>query len=129
MKIMESKFKKKVCLDAQYENSIWYKVFCDCEDDDHTCTIEIEYDPEINMLVLNFYKNVCYDWWSCKDNILGKIQNLINRIKKAIRLIFTGTLEMQEFFMLQDISHIQNFIEAMQEGAGYCIEEKKKHDH
>jgi hypothetical protein len=124
---MESKFKTKVSITNIYEHSssIWYNVSCDCNSEDHVCQIEFEYDKKCNMIVLHFYKNVSFDWWKYDSyKFMGKIKNFWNRIKKAFKLLFTGELSMSETFMLVDIKHIESFIEALQEGLGYCKEEK-----
>jgi len=123
----ESKFKKKVSLQNQFENSIWYKVDCACGCDDN-CNIELEYDPDINMIFLNFYKDVSYNWWDEKEGFFNWFKNISIRFKKSMKLLFTGNLEMNENFILQDIDQINNFIEALQEGVEYCKEEKKKQE-
>jgi hypothetical protein len=132
-KKFKSKFGNKVSFLNKYDydkgKSIWYKISCDCGSDDHGATIEIEYDKEINMLFLHFYKEVEYAaWWFWKDdNFLGKIKDIYNciikRIKGSIKLLFTGRLEMEDEFILSREDHINDFIEALQEGKEYCKEE------
>ena len=125
---MESKFKKKVSLQNIYPrfNSINYKIDCDCGSHDHSCSIDFEYDKDLNIIELNFFKDVCYDYWNEKDGIIYWIPKIWRRLTKAIRLVFTGNLEMNDSFLLMDTEHITNFIEALQEGLGYMEECKKK---
>ena len=123
---MESKFKKNVSLTNIYPNSITYKVECGCGNNDHGCHIDFEYDKDINMIELNFYKDVYYDYWNEKDGIIHWFPKMWRRLKKAIILIFTGYMEMNESFTLVDTDHITNFIEALQEGLGYIEEHQKK---
>lgn len=128
---MESKFKTKVSFLNQYDHcsSISYKVECDCHSDDHACIIDMEYDKDMNMINLMFYKDVSFDWWTgdtWHNPIIGRLKNYWNRIKKASKLLFTGEMRMSEEFMLIDVKHIESFIEALQEGLEYCKEEKIK---
>jgi len=126
---MESKFKTKVSLQGKYKDSIWYKLDCDCAAYDHNCMIEIEYDTAFDIINLGFYKTVSFDWWKHNleyDGPFWRVKNYWNRIKKAFILLFTGEMEMEEFLIFTKEEHINDFIEAMQEGLEYCREAKRK---
>ena len=135
-KKFKSKFGTKLSFINNYDHkdgrSIWYKIDCDCSSDEHAANIEMEWDNEINMLVLNFYKEVSYSAWLFwkDDNFFGKAVDayriIMRRIKGAIKLIFTGSLEMQDEFIIQDEQHINDFIEALEEAKQYCREGKKE---
>lgn len=125
----KSKFSKKVSLMGVWDHSssVWYNVDCDCNSPEHRCGIEIEFDKEINMISLHFYKTVSFDWWKYDvDKISGRLQNLWNRIKKSCKLLFTGELEMEDELIMMEFDHIESFIEALQEGLEYCKAEKIK---
>ena len=49
----------------EFEDSIYYRVACSCNSNEHDVTIEFERDQEIpSMIFLNFYKNIawCSHW-------------------------------------------------------------------
>ena len=119
---MESKFKKFVSLNDKYPYMIGYRVDCACGDHEHSSHIDIEYDQELNDIQLVFYKTVHYEYWNENDGFFYWFKNIWVRIKKATKLIFTGDIEMSESFMLIGEDHINNFIEAMQEGLEHCNE-------
>lgn len=133
---MENKFKSKFGEKVSFLNSydystksIWYKIDCSCTSDDHSTIIEMEYDNEMNILSLHFYKDVSYSAWLFwkDDNIFGKFIDSLKIIKRrivgAIKLIFTGHLEMSEEFILMSENHINDFIEALQEAKEFCKED------
>lgn len=137
--VIKKKFKSKFGTKVSFRNnfdhkevrSIWYKVECDCGSDEHAATIEMEYDKEMNMLSLHFYKEVSYSAWCFwkDDNFFGKVKDayriIIRRIKGAIKVLFTGHLPMEDEFLLVDEQHINDFIEALEEAKQYCQEGKK----
>lgn len=150
-KPIESKFFKGVSLIDEYNKSITYKCDCDCGSHDHSVWIDFEIDEDYDLFFLNFYKDVYFFdfpqqdilWFDkfkeifnkkgCRlkamiffyeNTILYNLKQYWYRFKKAIRLFFTGNLEMSEEFILREGEHLDNFIEALIEGRK--IIEKKK---
>ena len=111
---MKSKFPRNVCLNNMYDKSIWYYFHCDCGESNHAATIELE--VEDNIMCLRFYKDVYYAYYG--DNI---IKQWWHRIKGAVRLIFTGYLEVSESMIILHEEHIDNFIDALVEGRNYLV--------
>jgi hypothetical protein len=132
-KEFKSKFGNKVMLNHAWnsssDTSIWYTVACHCGSDDHNISMVLEYDKSINMLVVNFYKSVNYsaefsykhDSDTLVDVAKDKVKIIWKRIKDATILLFTGNVEMEADFILQEPQHIQDFIDAMIEGREYCL--------
>jgi hypothetical protein len=100
--------------------------------------MELEYDKQLNILSLNFYKEVqylaCYfddyNEKSLKDKFLYFITEyknvLVRRIKAACRILFLGRIGMQEEFLLKDSVHINDFIEALKEAKEFCEKDEKE---
>lgn len=114
---MESKFKRGVSLIHNFDDkSLWYSVQCDCGDKECGSIIEIEVDDEFDLIQLHFYQDMFFDSWRYDGSILGNIKGFLYRVKKSLILLFTGRLKMYNDFVLVDKDHINNFIEALQEG-------------
>jgi len=95
-----------------YEDTIMYRVMCDCKSPDHETTISIEYDKDINMVSLSFYKDVCWcPYWETKW-----YNKIWKRITGTLRMLFTGYIELEEEFLIQDDEHIKNIITALIDG-------------
>lgn len=101
---------------------MWYKVGCDCGGDDCGTEIEFEIDKDFSYINVNFYKKVIwadhwgYDrfyerWWA--------------RIKASFKILFTGYIDMEGNFMIQDIDHLDAFIEALEEGKQKMLKLRK----
>lgn len=122
-----SKFKRGVSLIHKFDKSLYYSVTCDCGTPDCGAIIEIEVDEEFGLIEIYFHKNIKYDYWTYSDpGFLNFIKRHLHRWKGAIKLIFTGEITLQDSFVLIDIEHINNFIEALQEGRDYCLKVKEK---
>ncbi len=150
---MESKFSKRVMLVDDRNNSITYRCACDCGEASHDVYIEFEYDKDLeHMLFLNFYKDVYFFdgfrrdilWF---DHVVKKVKerkfkeaasdffddtlfnywkNFRYRLRKAVRILFTGYLEMNEDFILQGVEHIDNFIKVLEEGKNLMLERERE---
>jgi hypothetical protein len=119
---MINKFPKKVMLLDKWEGTdktdraVHCRVACDCGGSDCDVHLDIEYDRELNMVFLEFWKDVYFfDIIRDSEATIDKIKNILYRIRKAIRLVFTGYLKMNEDFVLQEEEHIDNFIQIMQD--------------
>lgn len=150
----KSEFSKLVMLTDDFENSLMYRCACSCSDKGHDIHIDVEYDKELNMVFLNFYKDVGFFnkyrrdilWF---DELLEKMrdsnsnlkecfgyfyentvkyffQNFGYRLRKSFRLLFVGYLEMNEDFIFQDSEHIDNLIKAIEEGRQLLTERQEQ---
>ena len=109
---------KNVMKTNEFDDSIYYRAACSCGSNEHDVTIEFEWDEEFpSMLFLNFYKNIAWcSHWGTNQNWF---QRVWKRIKGSARMLFTGYIELEESFILQDEVNIDSFIEALQEGKKY----------
>jgi hypothetical protein len=106
----------------EYDNvCIMYKATCSCLSPDHDLIISVEKDRETNSINLQFDVNVCFIEESLFDK-KGKrlftlyIKNMWNRFKKSLELLFTGYLEMNSTFIIDDEQQMKDFINSLIEG-------------
>jgi hypothetical protein len=136
----QSKFKRGVSLIHQFDKSLYYSVQCDCGDNECGSIVEIEVDDEFKLIEMHFYKDVHFDFWRYPDDnnlwledgftnfikdlfynkIINGTKRFLYRWKKALILGFTGEIKLHGDFCLINIDHINDFIEALQEGRDYC---------
>jgi len=99
----------------KFEDSVYYRVACSCNSEEHDVILELEIDEDIdNMIFLNFWKKIYWSAnWKSNDNWF---RNILFRIKGALKILFFGYLEFQEDFILEGEEHIDSFINALKEG-------------
>ena len=51
---------------ADYGDSIWYHVECECTDPDHAHQVEVECDPDTSDVAVHVYTHVTTPFW-CKS--------------------------------------------------------------
>ena len=123
----QSKFKMGVSRQSNYSDSICYKIDCDCGNSDCGISMWMKYNKECNSIFLSMYQNTKFDSWRYSDNgFINMIKRIIYKWKQAIRLIFTGEISLEGELVLINLDHINNVIEALQEGRDYCINAKNK---
>lgn len=95
----------------EFKNSVYYRIACDCTDEEHDLTLELDWDDGI--LTLHFFGNLEVSKW-------GAYYNWFERqwwkIKKTFDLWFNGYFEVNYEMMILDEEHLDSFIEALQEG-------------
>lgn len=90
---------------GDFEDSIFFRVGCSCDDPDHDTSIEVCYDEQCNLLSLNFFKKFDVGNWSLK-RVLKLFWDLITK-KPTI---------LYEEMIFADEKHIKDFIKAIEEG-------------
>lgn len=93
------------------ENAIMYRAMCDCSSVDCDLVLDIEHDSELNMIFINFYKNLS---WSSYKHPHNSIMNLLYRIKYACKILFTGSIKVECEFLMKGDS-VKDFIIALEE--------------
>lgn len=123
-----SKFPKGVMfMDKFGDDSIWYRIGCDCMNKECDACMEFEYDKKLNLLFLNFYKDVVVcEPFDDDESIIDKLERYWKRFCKSMKLLFTGYLKMEESFHLREEDHINNFIDALKEGRDYILDGNRK---
>ena len=100
--------------DNPKDTSVWYKTSCACGANEHDCTIVVESDKEHPLDVhMVFYKTISWADYYGKDNFIAR---MVKRVQCALKVLFTGYIELEDEFLFHNEEHINNFIEAMQEG-------------
>ena len=99
-------------------------------------TLELEIDKELQMVNMNFYKDLyyCSYWGDPKhrstlkllygrifkkeppDLLIELLSDFWLRIKGAIRLLLTGRIKVSESFIFGSDKQIDSFIKALDEG-------------
>ena len=106
---------QKVMKTHEFNDSIYYRAACSCGSDEHDVTIEFEKDEGIpSMIFLNFHKKIA--WCSHWGDNLNIFERAWKRIKCSFLMLFTGYVELEESFILQEEENIDGFIEALIEG-------------
>jgi len=72
-------------------------------------------EREFKEAIDDFFDNTLFYYW----------KNFRYRLRKAIRLLFTGYLEMNEDFIFRDNEHIYNLISALEEGRNLILERER----
>jgi len=111
-KNMEEKISKGVMKMYEYKDEIIYKAMCSCGSNDHDLTMAVKYDKKFHSIDLEFWKIVAWNsYW--KDKWYEKWWM---RIKGSLKMLFTGYIEVEEVFLIQDTEVIDNIITAFIEG-------------
>jgi len=105
---------KNVMKIDKYENSITFRLACDCTDHDHDTTITFERDKKVEgMYFIYFHKMMV---WSCYWGHNKWFPRQWRKIKALLKLLFTGYIEIDEEIVLRGEEHINSFIKALEEG-------------
>ena len=105
----------KVWTNSEFLNhpdpSIFYKVICECGE--CSLDLELEYDSELEMLILYFYKEISARDYDKSFNIFKR---LFWRIKTALKVLFKGSIYMDGDLLIRSEQHINDFIAALEQG-------------
>ena len=99
--------------------SVWYRVGCRCSGEECDTTIMFEFDEDFGHIDINFYKKIMWnEYW--RNSLFHK--RWWARIKAACKILFTGYIDLEGNFMIQEQEHLDEFIEALQEGREKMLE-------
>lgn len=115
---------KNVMKVNEWDTEVWYEIGCICTGDDCRSQIAFEIDKEFNHIDIIFYKKVMWaDYWGNNPFYV----KWWKRFKASLRILFTGYIELEGDFMIQDIDHLEAFIEALDEGKQKMLKLKEEH--
>jgi len=142
---------KNIMAISDFEDSITFRCACDCGDESHDIYIDVEYDKDLEMVFLNFYKDVYYYdgthrdilWFdkfkeefrrSIKSSIIFFLENTLiyyyqilkARLKTSFRIICTGYIKCNEDFVIRDADHIDGFIKVLEESKKLLLKRQMK---
>lgn len=111
----------------EFDDSIYYRVACQCGDPQCDLTLEIDYDKKIGTINLFMSKKLMA---SAHWGGYWKYCDFIRVIWKKLGMIWDiatkGYIEVSEETMIQGEEHIDNFIEALQQGKKFMIGKEKE---
>lgn len=113
-----------------FEEAIYYRANCGCGSDDCGLTLELEYDPEINDITLNMHQRLLYCSWFGVDSLdkFYWFKDMWQRIKGALKLLFTGRIRVEESFLFRDPEQMDDFVTAIKEGREKIAKFREDHD-
>lgn len=107
-----SKTTFRVMKTHEFENSVFYRIACDCADPEHDMSMEMSVD-KFPVMELNLY-------WNTETTLFWGTSNWFklqwDKLKIITRLIFTSRITLQGNFLLCDEAHINSLIDALKEG-------------
>lgn len=105
------------------EPTVFYKLDCTCSSDDHILTFILEHDESMVSVCMN--QQLSWSSYYGFNNIFGRTWR---KIKAIIRLIFLDYIEVEGEVILQGEEHIQNFIDALEEGKEQVKKSREKYE-
>jgi len=121
----ESKLSTNVSIDKTFPSSVFYIIQCDCGSKECSAHMIVEADRELNLVRVEFYKEIKLCNYIYPYNIFKEI---LFRIKNAFKIIFTGNITLESDFIISNPKHLDDLITALQESRQYCqkvLEEKQ----
>lgn len=114
----------KIAKLCEYDDYVLFKSTCSCLSNDHDLmiSVEMEEDNGHDSLVLGFSANVSFidNGPAFQESIIEKIdrniRNIFYKIRKSLKLLFTGYLEMDTYFLIDKSEDIEDFLEAINYG-------------
>jgi len=115
---MDEKISNKVMKIMEFDDAVYYYANCGCGSNECGLTLELEYDPKINDISLNMYQKLIYcSWFGIRTmDKFYWFKDMYNRIRGALKLLFTGKIQLEESFLFRESEQIDHFIIALQEG-------------
>ena len=112
------KNKNKIEMVMDKKDFIMFKTTCQCTDDNHTISVVVEAinkdDPK--PLVSLFYGCGWREEQIYNNNtIINIFQRFWQRIKAALKILFTGELYLDEEFIFRDTQHLREFRNTLEE--------------
>jgi len=110
---MSSPISSRIMQLSEFEDAVYFRLACGCDNPSHDTTLELEHDAESNNIYLHFYgtTNVVDTW---ED--LGWFSKLKLRIKKAYHILVHGRFKFEFSIILDGEEHIKSFINALKYG-------------
>ena len=106
---------------SEYKTDLFYRASCMCGSEECDLTLELEYDEELNEIILYIYKNVYWsDGWS--NSLFVRFWK---RLKASLKIMFTGNLKMDSDFIFDSKEQIKEFTSQLESGITKISEIKR----
>ena len=143
---MTEKTSYKIMKEDQGDRYVFYTASCGCMSPECAIVIMLEYDPEIGYITMEMYHDLRYcswwhvdttenfkwikneDWQDRLQDWLYTLKDFYYRLKGALRLLFTGRIKVEEFFLFKDEEQIEAFMTALREGQEHIKEYTRKQE-
>ncbi len=115
------------------KDAVWYEVFCDCGSNDHVHSIWVEFDKEINEIIVHIQTETSTDNWTNYLQENKKINNeflfqiwwrlaylgneIIRRSKLISTILFRGYIKYNSTLILNKQQAL-NYSEALKKSIG-----------
>ena len=99
---------KNVEIVADDKNYVSFKTSCQCFSDRHTVTVMV-YKESYGIDVSLWFKTIWND-----DLYAPWYRRFYNRLKTAIKMLFTGEFTTEDEFLFRNKEHIQEFIDTLE---------------
>ena len=119
-------------------SSVWLRASCDCGLEDHDLNIWIEWDEDFELIELRFMNNLINidpypdtlgpGYFNKIKGYYNKIRNIIERIKRAYRLLIYGEVKAEGDFIFGGEDQIKDFIDALNQSLNYVREGRRKNE-
>jgi len=113
---------KSVMKVHEYDDSVTYRVACDCGSPECDMLLDLEIDSKIKMIFLTIYKTLLWSsYWG--DN--PWYTRIWMRLTCAVKMILTGYIEVTESFVMQE-DQVNGLIKALEEGKQILSDNQKE---
>ena len=127
MNQLESKINLRTMKLDEIGDSVYYRIACQCGNQDCDLTLEMEYDKDFDAINVRMYKKLhASTHWGEGWTYFDFIRVLWNKIKMSSIVITKGYIEVVEETMIQGEEHIDSFIEALQQGKKFIVGKEKE---
>lgn len=100
---------------CEFNDLVLYRVGCACTSPYCDMTLALELLEDVGTIELTIDSNLSWrDFHNVNNWTWYRL--LWNRIKTAIKIIFKGKIEMSSGLVIQEVEHLQSFINALEEG-------------
>jgi hypothetical protein len=106
-----------IAIVSDFEDTIIYKAHCSCLDDNDIHTLVLEIDPSFDDITMILYAKVAIDEYYNRSDIILPLR-ILWRIKNAIKILFTGHLDLEASYLFTDEQAVHDYIKALEYGLG-----------
>lgn len=111
----------------EFSDTVYYRVACDCASEECDLTLDMSWDKEVGYIYLEIYKNlIASSYYGRLWKHFDFIRVWRNKIKMIKKIIFDGYIEIQGDTLFKDVEHIENFINALEQGKQFIIGRETK---
>lgn len=99
-----------------------YRTSCHCLSLEDIMTVQIEADEDVVDLILYYKTKELTGSWS-NNKVVRLFETILNRVKLACKVLFTGYVETEGGFMFRGTEHIDEFVKCLQKAKNMIIKE------